>query len=534
MTEALIPPWVTPETPERYKLLDDGTSFFQPAFGRGRGQTQIYNDPRWQITRRYKAMRLNERGHLTTALLDARGKGVNIRVCPHRPPRGTFPAVELLTNNQNFNGTTGWVSGNTAYLTVSASDGRLRLTRAGTTSISFRRTSSVNFTNDVPYVARAFVRKGKGPVRCTVGIGSTVAAFDVATSGQQTEQMLMMAAGVAPTGLGTACYFTFSDSSGGGKLVSDFIELTYTSLARCMLADNVSNLLRTATEFDHANWAKTRATVTANTQSAPIDSVVGDTISEDGTAANSHYIAQAFTGSATADEDYCFGVALKASNRTWGCIQILDDVTGDSLQAWFNLSTGAKGTVNSNGTSWDYERSFIEPLGDGWYACYVLARRTTTNSAMTARIVIAEGDNDNNFSGLSQSSLFAWGATVSKSSVPMRLHTTSVAAAVSDTLQSGGELYVKGLPASTQGLLLPDDWVGINGELKRLTQPLDSTAAGLGMLQFRPGLVNPPADNSPVIVHEPFGTFKLMDGVELDEMFGLYTDTELTLTEHYE
>jgi hypothetical protein len=63
------------------------------------------------------------------------------------------------------------------------------------------------------------------------------------------------------------------------------------------------------------------------------------------------------------------------------------------------------------------------------------------------------------------------------------------------------------LPVSTNGLLMPDDEIQVGNELKLVTAPLNSDAAGLGYLQFEPPLRGAPADNAPVILHEPMGRF---------------------------
>jgi hypothetical protein len=83
--------------------------------------------------------------------------------------------------------------------------------------------------------------------------------------------------------------------------------------------------------------------------------------------------------------------------------------------------------------------------------------------------------------------------------------------ATSGTAQTGNGLHIKGLPASTNGLLLPNDEfeiiTALGSELKITQAALNSDAAGLGYLQFGPPIRGVLADNAPVIVHEPMGYF---------------------------
>lgn len=69
--------------------------------------------------------------------------------------------------------------------------------------------------------------------------------------------------------------------------------------------------------------------------------------------------------------------------------------------------------------------------------------------------------------------------------------------------QTGNVLDVDALPNSTNGLLLPGDRVQIGTQVVVVTEPLNSNGSGQGRLQFEPPLRSSPADNSPVIVHQP-------------------------------
>lgn len=80
---------------------------------------------------------------------------------------------------------------------------------------------------------------------------------------------------------------------------------------------------------------------------------------------------------------------------------------------------------------------------------------------------------------------------------------------VNGASQTGSALNVKGAATTTNGLLLPGDWIEVNKEMKRITAPFNSDGSGHGYLQFTPPLRSSPADGDPVIINKPMGRFIL-------------------------
>jgi hypothetical protein len=314
-------------------------------------------------------------------------------------------------------------------------------------------------------------------------------------------------------------------------MAGDYVDISYTSLSRCALIDNGTNLLLQSDQFSSASWTKTRATISADTGStlAPDGSSSADAIIED-TSTNTHFVSQGVAVS-SAVADYAVGVALKPGSRTWAAVSMVESTSSGEASAYFNLSTGALGTV-SNGTNWTNARAYISSMGNGWYFCVLVARKTSAGTTVTPRIYLASGNNTINYTGTS-SELYAWRATLAQSSVPTRLVQTT-SSFTGGTDQTGAGMYTKGWPVSTSGLLLSGDWFEINGELKQLTAPVNSDGLGLAYLQFRPGLAASPADGDPVIVYQPFGRFIYPGGTrELENLFGIYGDCEMNLEEVY-
>jgi hypothetical protein len=160
-----------------------------------------------------------------------------------------------------------------------------------------------------------------------------------------------------------------------------------------------TNLLLRSQEFDNASWTKNRATVTANATTAPDGTLTADKLVEDNTASNTH---RTFQNVSTTGQAYAFTVFAKASERNWMYLRI--DRAGPSTPAaWFDLSAGTVGTVNTGLTA------AIEALANGWYRCRIVVDTadTANNSIL---IGLATGDNVLNYTGDNTSGLFIWGA----------------------------------------------------------------------------------------------------------------------------
>ena len=102
-----------------------------------------------------------------------------------------------------------------------------------------------------------------------------------------------------------------------------------------------------------------------------------------------------------------FSVYAKAINRNWFRIGIV------SFTGWpgtatvdFNLSTGETG-YNAGTTIYG-----IEDAGNGWYRCWAGFSVNTDDSTGVFRLYASEGDNDIQYDGLSQESLYLYGAQV--------------------------------------------------------------------------------------------------------------------------
>jgi len=69
---------------------------------------------------------------------------------------------------------------------------------------------------------------------------------------------------------------------------------------------------------------------------------------------------------------------------------------------------------------------------------------------------------------------------------------------VNGASQTGNTLITDGWPISINGILLKGDYFSVNGELKQITQNINSDGGGNATLTFEPNLRNSPADSVPI------------------------------------
>ena len=161
------------------------------------------------------------------------------------------------------------------------------------------------------------------------------------------------------------------------------------------------NLLLQSQTFDGANWLKLNATVTADAGVAPDGTSTADKIAE--TAATGfHGPIQPLTG--YVGQTVTFSVYLKAVERTWALVWF----DADSAGAYYDLSTGALGTVSAGVTA-----SPGVAVGNGWYRCAIT--RTITSGA-SPRVFTATGNNTVNYAGTDGSGILIWGAQLEQRS----------------------------------------------------------------------------------------------------------------------
>jgi hypothetical protein len=479
------------------QIMDNTGRFSSPLSGTARSVARPGD--RWSFQLDYQNLQGLDRARLESFIAGMRGAANRAMYSPgDYVQRGSFPSGELLLNNNFVNGTTHWgTSGSPVSLSVADRTLYVTLTGSGAFPQAIQNVTGAQYA---PYVARALVT----PARPLTIVVQFQDGFNSANSpsGNGSSQFLT-ASGVSETT--TPGIIVFLNYNPSGIMAGDYFTCPWTSISRCMLVDNGANLLPWSDDFTNGAWGKTRSSTSLSGTTAPDGTFTADSLVED-TSTNTHYVSQPITVTSSS-QDICFTVCANSATRNWLALEMIENTVGTGVVVYFNTATGAIGS-NGTGANWSNLRSFIRNVGNGWYQMTIVARKTNAATSVSAFILLASADNTQSYTGTGTSGLQIWRATVSLSSVPVRL-VQSAASAVTATAQTGSSLYVKGLPVSTNGLLLSGDWFEVNKELKRATVALNSDASGLGYLQFSPPLRNSPNDNDPVIVNMPMGRFTL-------------------------
>lgn len=203
-------------------------------------------------------------------------------------------------------------------------------------------------------------------------------------------------------GLGVMC---FGDDQVPYGYSSDLSTTAGNSRMKLAMPSNtaVANLLYQTEGFENnPPWVPVRSTVTANTHISPDGLVTADTLSEDGTAANTHPIIYPFTA---ANVPYTFCVYLKPINRDWALV--LMTLGGTNAYTYVDTSSCSLGSGSGDNVE-------IAGVSGGW--CRACVTGTPDSGTQYAYIYPAEANADNVFDGLSQDSLVVWGAQITATS----------------------------------------------------------------------------------------------------------------------
>ena len=153
---------------------------------------------------------------------------------------------------------------------------------------------------------------------------------------------------------------------------------------------------------DISVFGKSGTNATLNTTTAPDGTTTADKLISNGVATarpRMYYIYNTQSG-----KNYTHSIFAKASEVSW--IKLRNDIAGAFGGAFFNLSTGSVGTVDSG-----YTASIVD-AGNGWYRCIVTHTASITGENLIG-VTLAEGDNDVSWSSISSGDgVFLWGAQV--------------------------------------------------------------------------------------------------------------------------
>ena len=255
------------------------------------------------------------------------------------------------------------------------------------------------------------------------------------------------------------------------------------------------NLLTYSEQFDNAAWAKNAASISANTLVAPDGTTTADKVVENTATTAPHRVQQTFAIVGTSIAASCY---IKAAERTFAYIRI-DDASSTKF-AWFNLSSGIVGTVNSGLTA------SIQSVGNDWYRCTAIYAAPAATNSGSFVIGASVTDGVQAYTGDGTSGILIWGAQLELGSVATDYQRISdVTTEVIERFPSA-TLYQDPAgttpvttPGQTVGLMLDksrglvlgaelvvngtfdtntNDWAAINGVISVVDQTLKASETG--------------------------------------------------------
>jgi hypothetical protein len=217
-----------------------------------------------------------------------------------------------------------------------------------------------------------------------------------------------------------------------------------------------TNLLLRSQTFDNAAWAKTHATATAASTSAPDGTTTGELLAEDNTT-NVHTVDQA-AGSQAAGT-YTFSFYAKASTRS----QILAQQTATTTYGGvFDLvaltftptAGGATGTLTAIAVT-------------GWYLC---AMTFTTVATITLDMSLGLYNGAASYAGDGVSGLYIWGSQLETGSVATSYIVTT-SATVARAADVNTEMFVSNVPETDYALYNAGTTYALGDFVLSLTAP---------------------------------------------------------------
>ena len=235
---------------------------------------------------------------------------------------------------------------------------------------------------------------------------STASTGDIFLWGAQTELRSAATAYTPTTTQPITRYQRLLRTAAANEWPREFDPVTGECLGRSVW-ESRTNLLLRSEEFDNAYWEKTNVSASANQTIAPDGTLTADLITEN-TASGFHVVQRAFTTSAVI---YSLTIFAKAGTRNWLQLRITD---GTNLHAaFFNLSTGAVGTVTASAVA------TITSIGNGWYRCSVTPPSAVLASASGyMQYAFGSADNTPNYTGNGTGNMFIWGAQLEAGAFP--------------------------------------------------------------------------------------------------------------------
>ena len=163
------------------------------------------------------------------------------------------------------------------------------------------------------------------------------------------------------------------------------------------------NLLGYTEDFGNGYWAKNNSTIAANSTTAPNGTLTADTLTDNAT--NNFHGISTFQTAFGQNGNNTLSIYAKANSLNYIILYFYNGSEPAGKSAWFNLSNGTIGTVQSGITA------NIENAGNGWYRCSITRNFNFTAAFSNCGYGVANADNVVTYLGSNQS-IYIWGAQV--------------------------------------------------------------------------------------------------------------------------
>jgi len=173
-----------------------------------------------------------------------------------------------------------------------------------------------------------------------------------------------------------------------------------------LIEEQRTNLLVRSEEFDNASWAKSQASVAANTIVAPDGTLTADKLVEDTSVNQFHAVSSA---SATIGNVFTCSVFVKAAERSRF---MLREFGANPNFAVFNILTGV--VIAKTGAA----SASIAPVGNGWWRIEMGYIATNATIGLYLMPDNATGVADRLYTGDGFSGIFIWGAQLEAAATP--------------------------------------------------------------------------------------------------------------------
>ena len=170
------------------------------------------------------------------------------------------------------------------------------------------------------------------------------------------------------------------------------------------------NLLTYSEEFDNGAWSKLNFLAfgsgsVVNATTAPNGTITADLLVPNTTAAAEHYVDVGPSTVVVSGTTYTLSWSAKAAGYKWLRLAFNSAIApANERAAWFDVETGAVGTVQSNVTA------SIQSQGDGWYRCSISRSVTTSTTTTFGFASITNADQGLGFTANGTSGMYWWGA----------------------------------------------------------------------------------------------------------------------------